>query len=259
MYFDQYEVWLNNFKVSEGYRKNIRNLNKNIFSQKFRSIIELKQIVNTEPNIKYKQLAIRNWIKFIEEYEIVPFETILEWKSKIKINTKSNVDSFIPTEKVIKDFLEKVNNYDKLSYIFLKILLESGLRVIEAQLFITNLNMDKFEVTNKITTYPLFHIRGTKSSFYVFLPIETYNLIFDNFKDIKIYNIEKLKTWIKRNKLIPLKYTRKYNFTKLIKSGVSLEVANFIQGRVSQNIGFNHYLAKKELALKEYEKILFKF
>lgn len=255
MYFDQYEVWLNKLKVSEGYRKNIRNLTKNIFSQQFRSVIELKQIVNTEPNIKYKQLAIRNWIKFIEEYEIVPYETILEWKSKIKVNTRSNVDSFIPTERVIKDFLDKVNNYDLGSYIFLKILLDSGLRVTEAQLFIESLDKNKFEISNNVVTYPLFHIRGTKSSFYVFISLETYNLIINNFKLIKSYNVEKLKTWIKRNNLIPLKYTRKYNFTLLIKSGVPLEIANFIQGRASQNIGFNHYLAKKELAIKEYTKI----
>ncbi len=42
----------------------------------------------------------------------------------------------------------------------------------------------------------------------------------------------------------------------MVKAGVEFEIANFIQGRTSKNIGFNHYLAKKEIALKEYKKLL---
>lgn len=53
-----------------------------------------------------------------------------------------------------------------------------------------------------------------------------------------------------------MKYTRKYSFTKMIQNDVNFEMANFIQGRVSKNLGFNHYLAKKEIAIKEYRKIL---
>ena len=73
---------------------------------------------------------------------------------------------------------------------------------------------------------------------------------------MKNYNPEGLKTHIKRNKLLPLKYLRKYNFTLMIENEVNFEIANFIQGRASQNIGFNHYLAKKNLACREYLKIV---
>lgn len=72
---------------------------------------------------------------------------------------------------------------------------------------------------------------------------------------MKNYNEERLKTHIKRNNLLSLKYLRKYNFTLMIEFELNFEIANFIQGRASQNIGFNHYLAKKKLAITEYEKI----
>lgn len=55
---------------------------------------------------------------------------------------------------------------------------------------------------------------------------------------------------------MPLKYIRKYHFTHIISCDVTFEFANFIQGRVSTNIGFNHYLAKKQLAVEEYKKLL---
>lgn len=40
---------------------------------------------------------------------------------------------------------------------------------------------------------------------------------------------------------------------------MDFEIANFIQGRSSKNIGFNHYLAKKEIGVKAYTKIVDKF
>ena len=177
-------------------------------------------------------------------------------KARIKITEKSKIDSFIPSDTQINEFLEKISSYCNLSYLFVKILLESGLRVSEVQHFVKELDLSKFEVVGGVAVYPMYYLRGTKSSYYLFISKELYLQLCGNLQDLKKFNVEKLKMWIKRNGLIPLKYTRKYNFTQLIKNDVSFEVANFIQGRVSQNIGFNHYLAKKEVAVKEYGKML---
>ncbi len=62
------------------------------------------------------------------------------------------------------------------------------------------------------------------------------------------------KNVCRHKEIINLKYLRKYNFNLLVTSGVSIEIANYIQGRASKNVGFNHYLAKKDIAVKEYEK-----
>jgi intergrase/recombinase len=53
-----------------------------------------------------------------------------------------------------------------------------------------------------------------------------------------------------------MKYYRKYAFTLMIDCEIDMEIANYIQGRVSSNIGVNHYLAKKQIAIKEYKKFL---
>ena len=73
---------------------------------------------------------------------------------------------------------------------------------------------------------------------------------------LKGYKICKLITHIRRYKLTPMKYYRKYNFTLMIDCNIDIEIANYIQGRVSDNIGVNHYLAKKQIAIKEYRKFL---
>lgn len=249
--------WLENKKLSKGYIQSIRSVLENtLFNLNYKNPVELKESLAKVKNRKYRTLAIRNWLNFLEEYELLNQELILKLKAKIKITVRSNIDTFIPSERKLEDFLSQVNTYDKIGYLFLKILLDSGLRITEVQHFIKSLDKSKFELHDGVVIYPLYYLRGTKSSYYVFLTNETYLQILENFDLIKNYNVEKLKTWIKRHDLIPLKYTRKYHFTKMIKSEISLEVANFIQGRVSQNIGFNHYLAKKEVALREYEKLI---
>jgi intergrase/recombinase len=247
--------WLNNKKLSKDYINGLRNTLENTLKLNFKSSNDLKDELLKVKNRKYRALALRNLFNFCEEYEILSQELIFNLKSKIKITEKSNMDYFIPTDEQVKGMLNNIREYDNLSFIFYRVLIDSGLRVTEAQHFFSLLDKSKFEIHENIVTYPLYYLRGTKSSFYVFISLETYNLIIENFKNMKKYNMEKLKTWIKRKKLISLKYTRKYNFTLLIKSNISFEVANFIQGRASQNIGFNHYLAKKEVAIKEYKKL----
>lgn len=248
--------WLNKKKLSQDYINGLRTTLENTLNLKFETPNDLKDVLLSVKNRKYRALALRNLFNFCEEYEILNINLVLLLKNKIKITEKSNIDSFVPSEAQIKDFLSKVYDYEKIGFIFLRILLDSGLRVTEVQHLLTQIDLDKFEINGDIVVYPLYYLRGTKSSYYVFLSLKTYNLIIEDLELIKSYNVEKLKTWIKRNNLIPLKYTRKYNFTQMIKAGISIDISNFIQGRISQNVGFNHYLAKKEIAIKEYKLTL---
>ncbi|MCA9495314.1 MAG: hypothetical protein KC589_00070 [Nanoarchaeota archaeon] len=248
--------WFKGKKVTENYIKDLNNVLLNTLRLKFKTPLELRDRLQKVKNRKYRALALRNLFNFCEEYELLDQDLILKLKARIKITEKSKIDSFIPSDTQINEFLEKISSYCNLSYLFVKILLESGLRVSEVQHFVKELDLSKFEVVGGVAVYPMYYLRGTKSSYYLFISKELYLQLCGNLQDLKKFNVEKLKMWIKRNGLIPLKYTRKYNFTQLIKNDVSFEVANFIQGRVSQNIGFNHYLAKKEVAVKEYGKML---
>jgi len=179
-------------------------------------------------------------------------------KNKVKVRGRSNIDTYVPNYLEISSMLKAIKQYDILSsYIVLKVFLDTGLRGTEVQYFLSNFFDKDIELhDNDVETIKLFYQRNTKNSYYIFMSRETLNLITLHLRALRKFNIEKLKVHIKRNKLLPLKYMRKYHFTKMIKCGVNMDMANFIQGRASQNIGFNHYLEKKELAVKEYRKLL---
>ncbi|MEC8339806.1 MAG: integrase [Nanoarchaeota archaeon] len=255
---DKFIDWLHSKKVSDGYILNIKNSLRSCLRLQFDDVNELRDKLVKGKCKKYRTLALRNFLNYCEEYEYLEIDLINKIRSKVKVTEKSNIDTYIPSKEEIKNFKNRVHKYNNIDYIFLKILLESGLRVTEGQEFVKNIDVSKFEIYDNVVVYSLYHLRGSKNAYYVFLSFDTYKLIIDNIKKLKVFNVEKLKTWIKRNKLIPLKYTRKYNFTMLIKANINLEVANFIQGRVSKNVGFNHYLAKKEVAVKEYKMLVFK-
>ncbi len=251
---DKFYGFIENNKLSQYYIKGLKTTLENTLNLKFETPNDLRDVLAQVKNRKYRALALRNLFNFCSEYDLIDETLIAKLKSKIKITEKSNIDSYIPSEIEIKNFLEKVKHYDINSYLFVKILLESGLRVTEVQHFINTFEINKFEVVDQVVVYPLYYLRGSKNSYYLFISKSLFDEVVNS--NLREFNVEKLKTWIKRHNLIPLKYTRKYNFTKLIKNDVSFEIANFIQGRVSSNIGFNHYLAKKEIGIKEYQKFL---
>ena len=61
---------------------------------------------------------------------------------------------------------------------------------------------------------------------------------------------------IKKNKLVSIKYCRKWFFTKCIELGIPESIADFYEGRVANSVGSNHYLSRQSLADNNYYKIL---
>lgn len=232
IYLDEFDKWIDKRQTTKKYKSSIKNLYRRLFSIEFRTINDLKEIVNTPPNIKYKQLAVRNWIKFLSDYEILPFETtILEWKDKIKVNKRSNIDHYIPSKVKVSNFLDKMNKRNKFAYTCVRLLIDSGCRLTELQEFINTFNEDSIEIIDDIAIYSLFRNSGNKNSFYLFLTRKTYDLFIENKDIMKSQSVHSIKTIIKRHDLIPLKYMRKFNFTLMVESEVNFEFANFIQGR----------------------------
>ena len=72
-------------------------------------------------------------------------------------------------------------------------------------------------------------------------------------------SINSLTMRLKRNKLIPIKYCRKWFFSKCIELGIPESIADFYEGRSSNSIGAKHYLSKQKLADKYYEEKLVEY
>ncbi|MCB9370797.1 hypothetical protein H6501_04315 [Candidatus Woesearchaeota archaeon] len=251
-----YHSWLEKEKLSRCYLLEMKRVAELIFCRNLKEVADLVRFVYAQKSPKYYILGFRKWVKYCEEFDLLPEYLIDRLKKKIKTKERAGIDSYVSSKADVDGFLGKVSEIGFADEIAVKILLESGCRVAELREMPSGFDESKVEVRGDIVTYSLFHVRGKKQAFYLFFTLNTYELLFlENMKFMKKYNIEKLKTHIKRHDMLGLKYLSKYHFTLMLTKGVSLEVANFIQGRVSQNIGFQHYAAKKELALLEYKKL----
>ncbi|MCA9495810.1 MAG: hypothetical protein KC589_02620 [Nanoarchaeota archaeon] len=247
---------------SKAYRVSVVNSLKKLFKKLdndfsptaiYDNIKRLK--LNEERSVK----GLRNFFNYLENNNLVEKSLLDEYRSKIQWKQKQTYDVFVPKDEEVKKTLEglKKNNY--LQYICCRFLLETGCRLTEIEHFFKTFEERHITIQNNVVCYPLNFLRHNKQSYFLFFSRELYDLFLEHSQEMIDFITRGSQIYIKRNKLTPLKYFRKYQFTKMIEVGINFEIANFIQGRTSKNVGVNHYLAKKQVALKEYEKLkLFK-
>ena len=250
-YFD----WLKQY--SKDYRRAMISAIEKLFPKVINNSPQgiLECIEKNKLDDQYSIKGLKSFLKFCKEFRYLNSEVINMYSSQIIYKSPHKFDTYVPNKEEMVSFLDEINRYGFEDYIIVKLLLESGCRLTELSLMLNSFDRTKIETRDTIVTYTIFHIRGNKQAYYLFFTKDTFDLFLKYYETLSNYNIEKLKTYIKRNKLIPLKYLRKYNFTLLLTNGVSFEIANFIQGRTTKDVGFNHYLAKKEMALKDYQKV----
>jgi intergrase/recombinase len=253
------ELWLlenKSQRYSEEIIKNLRELfkNTNINLTNIKNAIE-----ETKYSKKYTIISFRVFLNYCELNDLLNLDDILKYRSKVKLNIKSKMDSFVPTKEQIQQSLKIIDSRHPAQLLILyRAMLESGLRFTELKHIILTFDERRVEIwENKIAVYSNFYIRGKKSSYFVFVSNPTYKKLVSILSTLTPQLLNMFQDKISKDKkIISLKYLRKYQFTLLIEKGVSLEIANFIQGRASQNVGFNHYLSKKAISLTEYNKIL---
>jgi len=241
-------------KFSLKYIKTLKNRLEGLFEHSYctrpKEVLRCIEINRLEP--QYTTKAVRNFLNYLDERELIPEKNLLAFRNKIKIHPCIGLDTFVPNVEQIERSGKLLYGSDLLIY---RLLIESGCRFTELEHFIDNFDEDKVEVHGNVVTYRNFYRRGNKSSFYLFFTKKT----FDSFMEHKITmrDLGLFLIHVKKNDhVISSKYLRKFQFTQLVKGGVPIEIANFIQGRCSQDIGFNHYLGKKEIAVKEYQRLI---
>jgi intergrase/recombinase len=250
-----YYLFIDTKGTSKRYNKDLITYCNKFFNKNIKTVLEFRrEFKKTELSNKYLYLSLRSWISFCEENELLEDIILMKLRKVVKKKTYDKVDTYVPSPQEVSRSIDIVKEKSSKFYIIYKLLLDSGCRFSEIREMITNFDKTKIEYYENIVVYRNFHLRGSKSSFYLFFTLETFELFMK--EKISLSDCNSLQDYAKRNDLVSVKYLRKYQFTLMIKTGVEFELANFIQGRASRNIGFNHYLAKKELALREYKKVI---
>ena len=129
-------------------------------------------------------------------------------------------------------------------------ILLSGLRINEIEYLRKNKERLKTQIWSSYVKIPLNWVRGQKSAYFAYLPLSLW-------KELQKCRISTsaLKTFIKRKKLLPLKYLRNYFYTTSISLGCPEAIVDHFQGRKPRGVGPKHYLQAQELAKSWYPKI----
>ena len=248
-------------KFSKSYAVSVFNNLYKIFEKNDSDTIEdiKKCLAYEKVNKRMGGIAIRVWLNYLEEFDILDFDVVEYVRKRIKIHQKTYIDTYIPTDSEVEKSIDEARKYDKIHYLLYRFFIETTARTTEVKHFFENFNEKNIEIhNNRIVSYNNFYIRGQKSSYYLFFTVELYNELKEFISKYSSTYFNRFIDHIQDNKnIVCLKYLRKYSFNLMVREGVSIEIANFISGRsTSKNIGMTHYLNKKEIAIIEYEKVL---
>jgi len=153
----------------------------------------------------------------------------------------------VPTDTEIQKNLSKLTTNNRL------VLLVSGIRKVEVKYLLDNLDKLRIQKFGSFVKITLNYQRKTKNAYFCYLPLDIYKKLSANYK---LLSISALSSYIKRHNLIPVKYYRKWFYTKCIELGVPESIADYYQGRSAIGVGSNHYLSRQMLADKNYSKIV---
>ncbi|MFG1460298.1 MAG: integrase [Thermoplasmataceae archaeon] len=248
---DDFRTWLKANRADKRYIESLESYLTKYFTG---------LVLNTPQNIveyisrmkttsKYPILALRLYIKYLEETDQITAEHSQHLKKVLKVK-KSKPDTYVPTDDRVKEAYHKLkDDRDKLIF---EILAYSGVRVTEMVKMLKEFEPNNLVKNEKFGRYSLNYSRGQKRSYYIYMPLE----VSDKVKRFyKIGNKEITKIIGLRSGLSP-KYLRKWFFNKTIMSGVPESVADFYEGRSPATVGSANYMDKTRQADHYYEKVV---
>jgi len=192
-------------------------------------------------------LALRVLFNFYEAIGVA--KTSLDVLRKALPKTQSGVDLKIPSEAKIVESLRKLHKAPMKYQALYNLLLDSGLRLIEAVALINN-----FKGTEKVNGFyrcELAMFRGEKQAYYGHFSEHTLQLISQVTREL---NETAASRYYRKMGYVLAKYLRKYAFDKMIELDIPESVADFIEGRVPKSIGAKHYLALARQSSKFYPR-----
>lgn len=192
--------------------------------------------------------------KLFRFYEILGYDDLkLEALQKALPKVVCGVDIRIPLEDKIRESLLKLENEPLKYHVLYDLLLDSGLRLVEAVALVNGFKEENVQEVNGFYRYELAMFRGTKQAYYGHFSQHTLEELGKPREQI----MERAGSRILgKHGLIRPKYLRKYAFDKMIELEVPESVADFIEGRVPVSVGAKHYMALARQSAKFYPRYL---
>ena len=251
----QFNEWLS-YKVADRTRKDyIKALDKFMKKHKLKTVGNLVSALQKEHYSHHLVSALRNFVTFLEEREIIDEDVANRIRKYAKMK-RSGVDQTYITNEEIREAWKQVLSYEeKRRELTFKLLVFSGLRLAHVHYLLTTFDPTKLIFEGNIAKYPLQEAaKGTKRVFYAYMPAE----FAKELEKIEA-SYDAMREWVRfegEARRVKAKTIRKWHFNFLIRHGVSFEVADFIQGRAPRSIGERHYANLELLADEAYSKVV---
>jgi intergrase/recombinase len=243
----QFARWME----SEGYSEDFKDDVTRYLNRYITTIHDPFEIVSMFADIKkgkrHLVLALRTMLNFYEA--MGANKEYLDCFRKALPKVTCGVDLKIPTEEQIVDSLRKLPKAPIKYQALYNLLLDSGLRLIEARYMINNFKAA--EQVNGFYRCELAMFRGEKQAYYGHFSEYTLDLIKQAKGD---FITEGCSHYYDVNDYVMPKYLRKFAFDKMIDLEIPESVADFIEGRVPKRVGAKHYMALARQASKFYPR-----
>jgi len=249
---EDFLVWLNSRDLCFDYKRSIVGYLDRFSPRLCCSLDVVRLFQGLSPGQKHCLLySLRNLFNYAELVGFKP--TFVNSLRKALPKDSRFVDSYVPTEKRIRQSINKLRGIQEKYKAIYRLLLESGLRLREAVKLMNEFHefSEKLEWHEKYVCVPLFWFRASKKSFYSYFMHETANFLAANRERL---NAEAVSRACRRYGLVPAKYLRKFVFHKMLELEIPEAVADFIQGRNPATVGRRHYANLKCLADKFYPR-----
>ena len=163
---------------------------------------------------------------------------------------QNGIDMQVPDEASLMESMQKLNGIPKGYDALYNLLLDSGLRLIEAVKV-----LNEFKDAEKINGFYRANVgmfRGSKQAYYAYFTEATYQKIQQAPREP--INPTNASHYYDKKGFISPKYLRKFAFDKMIELEIPESIADFIEGRVAKRIGAKHYMALARQANGFYGK-----
>jgi intergrase/recombinase len=147
----------------------------------------------------------------------------------------------VPTPEAVAQSLRQLPNLMVKHQAGYSLLLDSGLRGVEAERLIVEFDADKAVAVNDFYRYNTGWVRAIKSSFVAYFTEPTFQLLCEA-AGSKL-GMGDLSNIARKHGLVPAKSLRKFCFGAMLSEelGVPESVADFIEGRTAKKVGARHY------------------
>jgi intergrase/recombinase len=194
--------------------------------------------------------AMRAWFKFLELSLRAPNYWLNVFRKAIP-KDEMGVDLKVPAEEEIVSDLGKLQGADFRYQAIYNVLLDSGLRLVEAIRLVNEIEHKQVEHLTGFCCIGLGYFRKTKQAYFAFLSDYTLGLL----PSLKVKERSATK-YYQNHELTNPKYLRKFANDTMTNEELNIpeSIADFIEGRVPKTVGARHYMQLKRKAIQFYPR-----